>query len=275
MSSRYGVFCFLLSFVVALLAYKNYEIWSFPAAAPPKKEAAKKTEARTETSLAPRSSQEAPPRASFLAIAEKNIFNPERKEFPFAAMEQPKPTVRPQITLYGVAIAEGYQSASITQTGKPIPKGERETTTVKIGDRIGDYNLTKIMPDRIQLTNGEDSFEVLLFDPKAPKKRIDVKTPSKPVAVTSTLPGPAVGPAPIPTPSPAPAPRPSPAETIRPAPPLPFPRSGELPRQKAIEPPSPLPAPIQPSPDPGLYRGRRTIMPGLPAVTPSPGSGGN
>lgn len=269
MPLRYGIFCFLLFFIVALLAYKNYETWSYPAATALGKGAAKKPEIKTQTASA--RAKESSPRADFLSIAENNIFHPERKEFPITAIAQPQPNVRPQITLYGVAITGDYQSATIAQTGKPIPKGGRETATIKIGDQIGDYKLTKIMPDRIQLTNGEDSFEVLLFDPKTPKKRKDVKTPSKPVAVTSSLPGPAGAPAPVPTP----ALRPSPAETIRPVSPLPFSRPAVPPRQPAIEPTAPLPAPTQPSLDPGLYRGRRSIRPGLPAATPSPGSGGN
>jgi len=273
MSLRYGVLCFFLFFIAALLAYKNYEIWSYPTATAPRKEAAKKPEIKTEPLSA--RAKESSTRANFLSIAENNIFHPERKEFPITAIAQPQPNVRPQITLYGVAITGDYQSASIAQTGKPVPKGGRETTTIKIGDRIGDYKLTKIMPDRIQLANGEDSFEVLLFDPKTPKKRMDVKTPGKPVAVTSSLPGPAGGPASIATPGLTPALRPSPAETIRPFPPLPFSQPAEPLRQPAIQPAVPLPALTQPSPDPGLYRGRRSLRPGLPAAAPSTGSGGN
>lgn len=32
---------------------------------------------------------------------------------------------------------------------------------------------------------GEDSFEIFLYDPKTPKKRVDIKTESKPGAITS------------------------------------------------------------------------------------------
>ena len=43
---------------------------------------------------------------------------------------------------------------------------------LKIGDRIGEYKLAKILPDRIALEAMEDAFEVLLCDPAKPKKRI-------------------------------------------------------------------------------------------------------
>ncbi|MCX8012047.1 MAG: hypothetical protein N3A64_02685, partial [Desulfobacterota bacterium] len=51
-------------------------------------------------------------------IAGKNIFSPERKDFPFPTLPSDaktlqKPKVRPQITLYGTTLAGDYQSASI------------------------------------------------------------------------------------------------------------------------------------------------------------------
>ena len=43
---------------------------------------------------------------------------------------------------------------------------------LKIGDRVGEYKLVKILPDRIALEAMEDTFEVLLSDPNKPKQRI-------------------------------------------------------------------------------------------------------
>jgi hypothetical protein len=110
-------------------------------------------------------------------IAEKNVFNPDRKEFSTAAAAaMSKPISRPQVTLQGFVLAEGYQSASIVNPGRPLHKGERETKSMRIGDMVGEYKLSKILPDRILLEAGEDSFEVLLYDPRSPKKRVEVKT---------------------------------------------------------------------------------------------------
>ncbi len=114
------------------------------------------------------------------------------------SQEVKKPIVRPQITLYGVTIGENYQSASISYPGRPLQKGEREIMTVKIGDRIGDYKLAKILPDRIGLEAPEDNFEVLLYDARTPKRRVVARTENKPAAVTSTLPTPAQPPRPAP-----------------------------------------------------------------------------
>jgi len=254
MSNRYGVLCLFLSFVVLLLALKNYEAWVHPSGGGPKKEIARKPEARTEVPPMMGAPAGSSSREAILEIAEKNIFNPERKEFPLLTVESTKPIVRPQILLYGVVIGDDYQTASIVYPGRPMQKGEREIKTLKIGDRIGDYQLTKILPDRVTLEAGGDSFEILLYDPKFPKKRVDVKTPAKPAEVTSTHP--------VPAPAPAPAlPKPSaPQVTPRPVEPI---------KGPAIETPMPRPVTPAPIPDPGLWRGRRPIRP-----TPPVESGG-
>lgn len=251
MSSRYRVLGFLLFCVVLLLAYKNYEIWSHPLEWVPKKEAVKKPEAKTE-SWATEGRKEPSPHESILGIAEKNIFNPDRIEFPLLPVEQAKPLVRPQVILYGVMITEGYQTASVVNPGRPLHKGEREIKTLKLGDQMGDYKLTKILPDRISLEAKEDSFEVLLFDPRFPKRRPEMKTTAKPAEVTSALPVPA----PVPLPTPA-APRP----TLPPVHPVPL----EPTRESMSETPAPRPVTPPPIPDPGIWTGRRPVRPSVPA----------
>jgi hypothetical protein len=262
MSSRTGVLCFLLFLVVALLAYKNYEIWSQSLEWLPKKEAGKKPEGKPESLSVMEMTKGPYPRASVQMIAEKNIFNPERKEFPLLSADQTKTAmVRPQIILYGVAIASDYQTASVVNPGRPLHKGERELMTLRLGDRIGDYKVTKILSDRIAVEGAGDSFEVLLFDPKSPKKRTEMKTPSKPAEVTSALPTPALVPGPAPSPTPA-IPGPISPQVV--------PRAPEPMQQRGIEAQPPRPVTPAPVPDPGIWRGRRPIMPGVPSD-----SGGN
>jgi hypothetical protein len=249
MSSRYGFLCFFLFCIVLLLAFKNYEIWSHPFEWVAKKEAMKKAEAKTE-SLATDGLREPSSHESTLGIAEKNIFNPDRKEFPFLPVDQAKPLVRPQVILYGVMITDNYQTASVVNPGRPLHKGEREIKTLKLGDQIGDYKLTRISPDRITLEAKEDSFEVLLFDPRFPKRRTGMRTPTKPTELTSPLP------VPVPPPIPA-APRP----TLPPAPP----GAPEPTRESVIVTPAPRPVTPTPIPNPSIWTGRRPVRPGAPA----------
>ena len=212
MSLRYGVLCLLLFFVVLLLFLKNYETWTRPIKFIPEKQATRKSGTKIEGSPSIVGQKEPTAIGAYILIAEKNIFSPERKDFPIinppmagaAAEAAKKPPVRPKIILYGVTIQGEYQAASLANPGRPLQKGERETYTVKLGERIGEYKLAKVSSDRISLEAEGDSFEVLLYDSTLPKKRMDVRTEAKPTPVISTQPIPA-GPEPAkitPTPPP-------------------------------------------------------------------------
>ncbi len=225
MSFRYGVLCLLAAFIVFILFLKNYETWTRPIEFIPEKEATKKSMTKVEGS-SPTAGQEEPATiASYVFIAEKNLFNPERKDFPIIkpSVAEPakpvkKPPVRPKVILYGVTLSGDYRAASLVSQGRPLQKGERETLTLKLGERIGEYKLVNITTDRIKLEAEEDSFEVLLYDSTTPKKRMDVRTEIKPVTIISTQPAP--GPTPVPgVPGmPVPVPQPTPTTPARPVP---------------------------------------------------------
>jgi hypothetical protein len=233
-SLRYGIFTLFLCLIILLLAFKNYETWTLPMKIVPEKEMTGKTRGKIE-SLPMMKSQRVPPDLqAYISISNKNIFSPERKEFPFIpnpGTETKQPVVRPQIILYGVTLAGAYQSASIVNPGRPLKRGERETMSLKVGDHVGEYALTKILPDRIVMEAAGDSFEVLLYDAKFPKQRTYTKTEIKPAPVTTPPPSstsPTVtapqGPTPRPTPTTptitpnrpsSPTPTPSPPPPIR------------------------------------------------------------
>jgi hypothetical protein len=245
MSSKYGFLSFLVFGVVLFLIFENYALWTQPIKFVPEKKVVKKLQSNPEgkPEVPSTTGVEKDPTSvkSYIAIAEKNIFSPERKDFPPPGGNGKKGLVRPQVVLYGVTILGDYQAASISNPGRPLLKGERETFSVKPGERIGDYKLTKILSDRITLEAEGDSFEVLLYDSKAPKKRTDVRTEVKPAATTGTQPGPA-GPAPHTTATPSPTPAgvsrpgtpivqgtPAPPVAASPSPPAPYSRRGGTP----------------------------------------------
>jgi hypothetical protein len=267
MSLKYGLLSLLALLIVLLLAVENVGVWTGSIEVVREKGETRKPEKKPQASPIPGGQKEPPSIKSYIFIAEKNIFSPERKEF--SLLTGPggggkKPLVRPQVILYGVTIFENYRVASIVSPGRPLKKGERETITLKVGDPVGEYKIAKILSDRITLQAEEDSFDVLLYDASMPKKRMDVKTETKPATVTTTLPG-----APPSAQPPAAA-----AEAPRPA----------VPREPAtaVTPtPAPLPRPVTPTiPPPGFRRGLRPAYPPSSPGTPSPGtpsteSGGN
>jgi hypothetical protein len=232
---KYGTFFSIAAFfILLLLAFENHEIWA-QAVEPlqkPQKEETKPSDKKAETLAARGPVKDTLPTQSYISIAEKNIFSPYRKDFPAPAGIN-KPIVRPQVILYGVTIAGDYQAASVSNPGRPLQKGERETFTVKLGEKIGDYKVASISSDRITLEVDADRFEVLLYDSRTPKKRIEVKTETKPATITSSAQAAAITPVPgtaapstppvsaqVPKPSvPSAAATPSPPTTVTPAPP--------------------------------------------------------
>jgi hypothetical protein len=257
MSWRYSFLFLLLFLFVFLLVLKNYELWTHPFSGSPEKGESKKVEIKLEGMPMVGSPKEAKPTESiesFIVIGEKNIFTSDRKEFSISSPDQSKPLGRPQIILYGVAIAEDYQSASIVNLGRPLRKGEREIITLKIGEQISGYKLAKILPDRITMEAPGDTFEVLLFDSSMAKRRIYTMTESKPTTITSTIPT---------------SPASPPAVTPKPTLPQALPKAAEPIKPKVIEPPLPKPVTPTPIPDQGILRGRRPIRPYTP-----PESGG-
>ncbi len=260
MSPKYAVLSLIALCLIALLIVKNYETWTRSVEITPERNPVRKQEAKVEPSPAGRPQRTAgmaSPDAATMAM--KNIFSPDRKDFPVQSAEGRK-NVRPQIVLYGVTIGDTYQFASITNPGRHLLRGERETMSIKVGDRVGDYKLAKVLPDRIVLEGAEDSFEVLLHDAKVPKKRTEVRTETKPATVTSTVPTPEAAKATPPVAAAPAAPRPATTGPYVITRPMPTPPTPTAPGQG--------PRPVVPS-----RRGRMMYYPGA-GSTGTPGTPG-
>jgi hypothetical protein len=219
MSLRYGVVCLLLFLGIVILSSNNYDRWMLPIKVADEKGIMKKSGATVESSPLFVGQKEKAPVGSYLLFAEKNIFHPERKDFPILSPSigdlSKKPVTRPQIILYGVMLNGDYQSASVVNPGRSMQKGEREIMTLNVGDRIGEYRLVQILPDRIMMEGPEDKFDVLLYDSKIQKKRTYIKTEVRPATTTSSLPPSGLTSAE--TPKPAPLGRPEEITTISPS----------------------------------------------------------
>ena len=259
MSLKYAVLCFLFFLAVLFLAERSYHALTQPLQLVPDK-AGTKREAKPGNPPAGEVPKAPANLASNNVIAGKNIFSPERKDFAaIGSGMSAKPVVRPQVILYGVTIAGDYRSASVVNPGRPLKKGEREQITVKVGERIGEYRLASVLSDRIKMEAGEDTFEVLLYDPKAPKKRVETRAEVKPATIAGAQVPPVPtnearggsGPSNLGTPSAIPVPNP--------AVPVPKGTFGETtgPQQ-------------QPSAQPSAQSPPAATPPG--AATPSPGS---
>jgi hypothetical protein len=103
---------------------------------------------------------------NYLMVAEENLFHPERRIPPEKKAEQVLP--KPELTLYGTAIAEGIKVAFVEDGKAPVTtpgRGKRQTV-LKEGDAIGGFVLREIQPDKITLVKGEEKMVVNLLDLK-------------------------------------------------------------------------------------------------------------
>jgi hypothetical protein len=260
MSIKYGFLCLLALGVVFLLIFKNYEIWTQPVEWASEKNVGKRPQSKAEDkpeAFPSFGTQKNPAfEKSYISISEKNLFSPERKDFPTPAGSGSgkKQLLRPQILLYGVTIAGNYEAASVANPGRPLHKGERETFTVKKGERIGEYKVVKISFDRVTLEADGDSFEVLLYDPSMSKRRSSIRTESKPATITSTQPIPS---SPVPGLPPPTPPTPS-AVVPKPTPPV-------GPGQERAVAPAPATPGGQALPRPDFPRRRPYYPPSVPS----------
>ncbi len=256
MSRRFWLINLLLMFILVLLSVKVYEVWTRPTTRGLEPVASKPKPVASSLPVSVGGKKETAPAKGFQSISEKNLFSPDRKEFPILASPGGgKGTGRPTVALYGVTLGEDYQAALITNPGRRPERGDRETMSVKVGDKVGEYQVAKISADRITLENEADSFDVLLYDPSQPKKRVAPATPTPPTTAR-------------PTPTPA-TPGPSPGIPPRPVAPSPGVSQPSLP--PAPTPPgisqSPLPPPAGRQPaSRNLLRQRSAPVP--PAASP-------
>ena len=247
MFKHYGFLNIILIVIIIFLFNKNYETWTKPDSESIVKEESKRSESKGET-LPLLSTLNIPKidASSMTIIAEKNIFHPERREFVSLNPEQPKatPMNRPQLQLQGILITDEVQKASLILQGKSLPKGEKATKTLNLGDQIGEYKLAKILPDRIILEAPGDVYEVFLYDLKSPKKRREIRTPTRPTEPIRSSPG-----EPVPTTKTPPPTAPTPQPFVGPKREIQLPMSPGLPAMPgSILPPSrrpPLPEEIK------------------------------
>jgi hypothetical protein len=119
----------------------------------------------------------------------RTLFNPTRRPAPPVVAEAPKPTMkRGQFTLTGTLVVEGKSTAFLREVA-----GGKARRVLQ-GESINGLVVAEVKPDRVRLTMGDESEDLIL----------KVQTNPKPTAVAGV---PAAAPAPMPA-APAAAPVP-------------------------------------------------------------------
>ncbi len=181
----------------------------------------------------------------YRVIADQNLFHPDRIIPPEKKPESVLP--KPEFILFGTLITPDLRMAYLEDKKAPVTtpgRGQRQTA-LKIGESLSGFRLKEVMTDKVVMTRGEETIQVLLQEPGSSKAR---ETTSGPGPRT---PVPAAG---MPAPSPA---FPQPGMTT----PTPTPT---FPQPSGIAPAAPGQRPIP------AGRMRGLPSPGIPPVQPNP-----
>jgi len=128
-------------------------------------------------------SQAIPGEATYKAVIEKNVFSPDRKEYvPEPAPLQTEEKAAQNITkILGKTIElQGIIQIGDTHSGlivNPDIEAEKKYKWVVVGDQLGEFQVTEILPDKLMLRNGNEKYEIKLSDKK--KKEMAAASPLK------------------------------------------------------------------------------------------------
>lgn len=184
----------VLAFFVVFFGMMSFDVWSRGDETIPEVQTAKSPE----KSLPGKGIMErtVPPDSTYGIVAEKNLFSSNRSEVipEKQKKEGPLKISEKMLFLYGVVVMGNTKKALISNPEAGPEAGKKTAPKDKwvgVGDTIGTFNVTDIRKDRIILTDGANSHEILLYDKNKPARQ--VVAADKPVAATVVAAGPAAG----------------------------------------------------------------------------------
>ena len=162
----------MLAAAAVFFGYKTYEVWSANDQPEPEKPVIKPTKAVATRKVAYRRN---PRYNTYEVIAKKNLFSSDRRdELP---EEPPPPTPVKQFKALGVRFAlfgiviEGDEKKALISNIDRKGATEKAYIWVKVGDKIGNLNVSEIQPDQIIITERGITYTVRLSDQDHPQKR--------------------------------------------------------------------------------------------------------
>jgi hypothetical protein len=134
-----------------------------------------------------------PPESTFGIVADKNLFSSHRKE---SIAEKDKTgslkISENMIFLYGVVVTGDRKQALINNPEYGLLSGNSRSKDkwIKVGDTLGNFSVADIQKDRIILSEGANTHEILLYDNNKPARQTTVAQPSAAPTVVVKEPAP-------------------------------------------------------------------------------------
>ena len=107
----------------------------------------------------------------YRVIADQNLFHPDRIIPPEKKPESVLP--KPEFILFGTLITPDLRMAYLEDKKAPVTtpgRGQRQTA-LKIGESLSGFRLKEVMTDKVVMTRGEETIQVLLQEPGSSKAR--------------------------------------------------------------------------------------------------------
>ena len=132
-----------------------------------------------------------PPESTYEIVANKNLFSSNRSES-LPEKTGPLTISEKMIFLYGVVVTGDRKQALIRnpESGPEAGEGRAKDKWVKVGDTLGKFSVADIRNDRIILTEGASTHEILLYDKNKPARQATVAQPLAAPTVIATGPAP-------------------------------------------------------------------------------------
>ena len=125
-----------------------------------------------------------PPYKTYEVIAQKNLFASDRREELPDASPTPTP-VKPaqpldsRFALFGIVISGSEKKALVSNLHKKTAV-EKDYIWVKVGDKIGNLNISEIKPEHVIVTQGGNTYIIRLSDPSYQQKSYNSRKVRKP-----------------------------------------------------------------------------------------------
>jgi hypothetical protein len=171
----------LLAGAAVFFGYQTVQVWS----AADTLEADKPDQKQPRAGTVRRIAYHRTPRFNvYEVIARKNLFSHDRREQLPEKSPKPSPGKPPKpldnrFALFGIVIKGGEKTALVANLDHKTA-AEKKYVWVKVGDKIGNLNVSEIQSSQILLTEGGRTYTVRLSDQSHQQKRSGVRKRNKP-----------------------------------------------------------------------------------------------
>jgi hypothetical protein len=177
---RNWVIGILLAGATVFFGYQTVQVWSaadtLEAGQPDKKQPGARAKRKIAYHRAPRFN-------AYEVIPRKNLFSRDRREHVPEKSPKPSPGKQPKpldnrFALFGIVIKGGEKKALVANLD-PKTAAEKKYVWVKVGDKIGNLNVSEIQSEQILLTEGGRTYTVRLSDQSHQQKRSGLRRKNK------------------------------------------------------------------------------------------------